>query len=348
MKQNKDYYKILGVERNADESQIKKAYRKLSLKYHPDRNPDDKTAEEKFKEISEAYHVLSNTELRQRYDKYGTIDEQSFSPADIFREFFSGGFNPFENQFDFKERVITGEDKILQINVTMEEAFNNAEKTITYSVKRPCKHCDGKGSSDGKVEKCPHCGGTGHLVVRQQNGFAVFEHVSSCPHCGGTGTKITNPCKHCGGTGLETVNETLTIVVPTLDKLLSNQMFGKTGAGHSAPNGKGSNGNLRFKYYLREDEKFQLDRNNVTNIFTEVEVPYVDCLLGTTVKVKHLDGKEYVLNISECTNNGDIKRLRGLGFKVNNLSGDLCVRIKMILPKSLSTKEKNILKELKK
>ena len=156
MAQNKDYYKILGVDKNADEKQIKSAYRKLALRFHPDKNPNNKEAEEKFKDISEAYRILSDKDLRQRYDTFGTVDGNfsggNMNTEDIFKEFFRhSGFSPFSHGFDEQpqQKVVSGNDKILHINVTLSEIYNNVEKNITYTVNRPCKNCGGSGSKSG-------------------------------------------------------------------------------------------------------------------------------------------------------------------------------------------------------
>lgn len=344
MKQNKDFYEILGVKRDASDDEIKKAYRKLSLKWHPDRNPNNKEAEEKFKEITEAHRVLSDKELRNRYDTYGTVDGNFAPNGSMFHEFFKD-FDIFNNQ---RQQVYRGEDKVLQINITMEELYRNAEKTITYSVNRPCKSCGGSGSSDGKTGTCPHCNGTGQVRTRKQTGFAIIEQVTTCPHCGGTGVKITNPCRKCGGTGLESVSETITLKVPTLDEIFTKS-YGKSGQGHSCPNGKGQNGDLRFYFKLKPDDNFSIDENNNFNIITNVYVPYVDCLLGTTVKVKHLDGKEYTITLPECTKNGTVKRFSKLGFKHRQgFAGDLLVRINTTFPDKLTDEERKTLKKLKK
>ena len=229
MIQNKDYYKILGVDKNADEKQIKSAYRKLALHFHPDKNPGNKEAEEKFKDISEAYRILSDKDLRQRYDMFGTVDDNfsgnNMDAEDIFKEFFRhSGFNPFSHGFDFDEqsqqKVVSGTDKVLHINVTLSEIYNNVEKNIKYTVNRPCKKCGGSGSKSGGTATCQHCHGTGQMHIRQTHQFGYMEQIVTCPHCNGTGISVQNPCANCKGTGLHFEEETLTVKVPTIDKVL--------------------------------------------------------------------------------------------------------------------------------
>jgi molecular chaperone DnaJ len=327
----------------------------LALKYHPDKNPDNKEAAEKFKEVAEAYRVLSDKELRQRYDTFGTIDDNfsgGKSAEDIFRSFvkshgFGQGFGGFDGFDDDVEKVV-GSDKKLRINVTLSDIYNNVTKTVKYKVYRHCEKCNGTGSSDGKITTCPHCGGTGKIVNSMHNGFSVMQTISTCPHCGGTGKIVSDPCKDCGGSGLKLKEESITVQVPTLDKVM-NQMFRKTGGGHSAPNNLGENGNLLFSYILNESENnFRIDRENALNIIVDVEVPIIDCLLGTKVKVKHLDKKEYVITIPECSKNGTRITLKGKGFRFSNgMCGNLLIEIKAKMPSKLSEEDKKILKSLK-
>ena len=357
MAQNKDYYKILGVDKNADDKEIKKSYRKLALKFHPDKNPGNKEAEKKFKDISEAYRVLSDKDLRQRYDMFGTVDDNfsgdNMDAEDIFKEFFRhSGFNPFSHGFDFDEqsqqKVVSGTDKVLHINVTLSEIYNNVEKNIKYTVNRPCKECGGSGSKSGGTATCQHCHGTGQMHIRQTHQFGYMEQIVTCPHCNGTGISVQNPCPNCKGTGLHLEEETLTVKVPTIDKVLQ-QVYNKSGYGNSAPNKLGINGNLRFTYKVNEEDNFKIDRENGLNIITNVNVSVINCLLGCETKVKHLDGKEYTLSIPQCTKDGKIFRIKNRGFRHSNgYVGDLLVKVNMIMPNSLTEDDKKILNKLQK
>lgn len=349
----KDYYNVLGVEKNASNDEIKRAYRKLSLKYHPDRNPNNKEAEEKFKEVAEAYSVLSDQKKREQYDTFGSVDENfnnmnmNMDAEEIFKNFF--GHHGFGFGFDDEpqERIIRGTDKTIRINVTFDEVYNNVTKNITYSVYRECKECYGSGSKDGKVIDCPHCHGTGQIRERKQFAMMITENVITCPHCNGLGKIVTNPCPKCNGTGLVETKETLSITVPTIDKVL-NQLYIHKDGGNSCRNGLGKNGDLKFTFNLLKNNEYELDVNNVLNIIKTVEVSVIDCLLGTTIKVQHLDGKYYNVNISECTSDGRMYKIQGKGFKTDMYVGDLYIKIKQKMPKVLTEDDRKILGKLKK
>lgn len=357
----KDYYDILGLTDNERKLQgkdfekvLKKRYRRCAIENHPDKNPGNKEAEEKFKEVAEAYRILSDKDLRQRYDTFGTVDDtfggSSVNPEDIFREFFrNSGFNPFASDFEDSDyqKQVNGTDKVLHIKVTLSEIFNGANKTIKYTVNRPCKECGGSGSADGKSSTCPHCHGTGQMHIRQTHAYGFMEQIVTCPHCHGTGTSVENMCKKCHGTGLQPVEETLEIKVPTIDKVLT-QVYGKAGYGNSAPNNLGGNGDLRFTFRINENNAaFSIDRENALNIVTEINIPIIKCLLGCSVTITHLDGKEYSLTVPECTKDNTILRISKQGFRHSNgMVGDLLVKVNMILPNSLGKEEKKILKKL--
>lgn len=366
MVKKKNYYQILGVDRDCTETELKSAYRKLAIKFHPDRNPGNKEAEEKFKEIAEAYHVLSDKNLRQRYDTFGTVDENfgnngsGMSAEDIFKEFFKDrGFNPFED-FGFgsfngfsntdsnQQQEISGTDKVLHVNVSMSDVYNNANKTIKYTVNRPCSKCKGSGSLDGKIKVCQYCHGSGQVRMRKTSLYGYMEEITACHHCNGTGISVEHPCPNCEGTGLETTEETIAVIVPTLDKVLQ-QAYSKAGGGNSAPNNLGKNGNLRFRYKLNEDDNFKVDKENALNIIVNEDVPVIDCILGGSTTINHLDGKKYKVNISQCTKDGGTLRIKGKGFRHSNGHvGDLIIRVNMTMPKEISEDDKKILNKLKK
>lgn len=350
---NKNYYEILGVDRGVSDADLKKAFRKLSMKYHPDKNPGNKEAEEKFKEINEAYHILSDKDLRNRYDTYGTIDANGFDGMDInmndiFSSFFKRrGFSDFDS--GAYQKVKKGQDKGLNISVTLSEIYNNVTKTVQYTVNRPCKECNGTGSKDGKKKTCPHCNGMGQIRIRQQHGMAIMEQISTCPHCKGRGIVIENPCSKCGGSGLESVKTQMTVKVPHIDLILGRE-YVDAGNGHSPMYNEGINGDLRYQFTITNEGNFSIDNAYPLNIIYEMEVPYVDCLLGSTVEVKHLDGKVIKMTIPECTKDGSLLKMKGLGFKCsdNRMVGDLIVKVKMVLPNKLSGEEKKLLSKIKK
>jgi molecular chaperone DnaJ len=351
MAQNKDYYKILGVNKNVSDEDLKRSYKKLALKYHPDRNPNNKEAETKFKEINEAYSVLSDKEKRQRYDTYGTVDDiggMDMNADDIFAQFMKmhRGFG-FGFDDEPQERVFKGRDKILKVNVTLKEVYNNATKDITYSVNRKCNFCNGSGSKTGKIEDCPHCNGTGQIHDRQQFGHMITDNITTCPYCNGIGKVVKDKCPHCNGTGVVETKDTLKINVPNIYEVIQ-QSYVHKGGGHACENGLGVNGDLRFTFNLVNDEEYEIDTNNVLNIVKKVKVPLIDCLLGCSLSVSHLDGKTYNITISECTPNGKTYRLQGKGFKVGRYAGDLYIRIQQIMPQKLSLEDKKVLNKLKK
>lgn len=351
MAQNKDYYEILGVDRNVSDEELKRSYKKLALKYHPDRNPNNKEAEAKFKLINEAYSILSDPQKRQRYDTYGTIDDVggvNMNPDDIFAQFMKmhRGFG-FGFDDEPQERVFKGRDKVLKVNVTLKEVYNNATKDITYSVNRKCTKCNGSGSKSGKIEECPHCHGTGQIHNRQQFGHMITDNITSCPYCNGLGKVVKDKCPHCNGSGVVESKDTFKITVPNIYDVIQ-QSFIHKGGGHACENGLGINGDLRFTFNLVNDEEYEIDTNNVLNIVKKVKVPLIDCLLGTSLSVSHLDGKTYNITLSECTPNGKTYRLQGKGFKVGRYVGDLYIKIEQIMPNTLSEEDKKILNKLKK
>lgn len=351
MAQNKDYYEILGVDRNVSDEELKRSYKKLALKYHPDRNPNNKEAEAKFKLINEAYSILSDPQKRQRYDTYGTIDDVggvNMNPDDIFAQFMKmhRGFG-FGFDDEPQERVFKGRDKVLKVNVTLKEVYNNATKDITYSVNRKCTKCNGSGSKSGKIEECPHCHGTGQIHNRQQFGHMITDNITSCPYCNGLGKVVKDKCHHCNGSGVVESKDTFKITVPNIYDVIQ-QSFIHKGGGHACENGLGINGDLRFTFNLVNDEEYEIDTNNVLNIVKKVKVPLIDCLLGTSLSVSHLDGKTYNITLSECTPNGKTYRLQGKGFKVGRYVGDLYIKIEQIMPNTLSEEDKKILNKLKK
>lgn len=350
----KDYYKILGVNKDATDKELKKAFRAKSLQYHPDKNPGNKEAEEKFKEVAEAYHVLSDKDLRQKYDTYGTIDDGDFggmniNPEDVFKNFFRHGFGSFG---DFGEDMSyapsKGEDKILKVNVTLADIYNNVSKDITYTVKRPCPKCNGSGSKDGKVIDCPHCNGVGRIRERKQFGIGMYsETITTCPYCNGTGKVNKNPCQDCNGSGLVDKKESLTIKVPNIDKVLRG-MYRHSGGGHSCRNGNGVNGDLNFTFNVVNSDGFEISEKNAIDIVKTVDVPLIDCILGSVLNVRHLDGSIYNVRIGECTKDGQMFRVAGKGFKYGGGSGDLYVRVRMVMPSKLSEEDKKILNKLQK
>lgn len=339
-----NYYDILGLDKTATKADIKKCYRKLAKKYHPDVNPNDKTAEEKFKQISEAYRVLSDDKLRERYDTYGTIEETPITSGmdEMMKEFMK------RHGFGEEMGIKRGEDIIVNADVTIKEIYSNSNKEIKYNVQRPCPSCKGTGSNDGKITTCPYCHGSGQLRQSTQRGYAIYETITTCPYCHGTGRKIENPCHECQGTGLKTVEETVSIKVPTIDVIL-NRRVRLNEHGCSTEHDNGRRGDLYIQFNVILDGMFTLDENNPLNIICTKNIPLIDCLLGCEVTINHIDGKQYKMKVKERTADGFIYSIKNKGLRLSSgETGDLLVKIKHQLPKRFNDKEKKILNELKK
>ena len=352
---NKNYYEILGVDRNIDDKELKKVYRKLALQCHPDKmsgktESEKKAAEEKFKEITEAYSVLSDADKRKMYDTYGTIDPNMVNSGfgsmdDIINAFMneSGGFGHFSK----RQKIYKGDDKTIRIWLDLLELYKGGNKNVKYKVKRPCPDCQGKGSKTGKEQPCPHCNGNGYVVHTERNRYGFSQRTISCPYCNGNGYVMDNPCQKCKGSGLTEQEEQLSVTIPSVDLL--NQTYVKKSAGHSCYRQKGENGDLYIQFGVRQDEKFSIDENNLSNLITEVEVPVIDCILGGEIKITNIDGKVLSFNLRQGTNNNEVYTIKDKGFPLSNgKRGSLCVIIKTIMPIKLDDSDKKPLQKLKK
>lgn len=357
---SKDLYDILGVDKNASEDEIKKSYRKLALKYHPDKwadkpKNDQKKAEDKFKEVTEAYSILSDKEKRQQYDMFGTTDGSSnggswssTSAEDIMKEFMrNSGFGPFGGfGGGHSSAMQRGTDKKIRISVTIEDVYFGNPKEVTYEVERPCDSCMGSGSTNGAATKCPYCGGTGMITKTERSNFGFTQFSSPCPHCHGTGHYIQNPCSHCHGTGVVVEKVTNSFNVPRIDKL--NLTYKMSGEGNAAHNNVGTNGDLYFVFALKDDpnSKFHIDTSNYANIYTDIDVSVIDCLTGCEKTVETIDKKKLKIKIPKGTRDGYIMAFSGYGFRCSNGSvGKLLVRINMTMP-NLTDEQLNKIKEI--
>lgn len=361
----KDYYKVLELSESdkklqgkAFEDKLKKNYRKLSMKYHPDRNTnrsdkEKKEAEEKFKDCVEAYEVLSDVQKRQHYDMYGTMDGSQFNGggfgnmSDVMKEFMrhAHGFNPFENEP--KQRSYKGTDIQVNVSLTLEELYEGGKRDVTYNKEKPCKHCGGNGlGKDGRIDKCPHCNGSGYIIRTMQHGFTIVQQQTTCPHCNGNGETIVNGCKHCNGTGNVREKHTITIDIP--NGAVNNSYFTIKGQGNHCVRSLGKDGDLHIIFNVKEHPDFDVSSNNIYNIVTLAEVPILDCITGCDFNVKGIDGKTYKITVQPNTEQGIILRLNGLGLrKQNGQRGDMDVIIKHKFPNNLSKEEKEKLNELK-
>ena len=324
MAEKRDYYEVLGVSKSATPEELKKAYRQLALKYHPDRNPGDKEAEEKFKEAAEAYEVLSNPEKRQRYDQFGFAgmsgaggySGQGMSMDDIFSQFgdlfadfglgsfFSGGFGGSRSGGTVRER---GGNIRVKVKLNLQEIEKGVKKKIKVNKYVTCDHCHGSGSEDGSTDTCPTCKGRGQVVRTVNSLFGQMQTASTCPNCGGTGKVIKNKCSHCHGDGIVKGEEVIDIDIPAgVGEGMQLTMRGKGGAGPH----NGVNGDL---YVLIEEEPHpELERDG-SNLIYNLFISVPQAILGTDAEVPTVSGKVRV-KIAPGTQSGKILRLRGKGL----------------------------------
>ncbi len=348
----RDYYEVLGVRRDASLEEIKKAYRRLALKYHPDRNPGNKEAEEKFKELAEAYSVLSDPEKRARYDRFGHAGISATAGAgyagfdpfstfeDLLSEFFGFG-DIFGTTTRRRSRVRQGADLRYDLELTLEEAAQGVEKTITIPRLERCPTCRGAGTAPGThVSVCTTCHGTGQM--RYQQGF--FTVSRTCSHCHGTGTLIKTPCPECRGQGRVEREKTLEVRIPPgvdTGARLRIQGEGEAGTGGGPP------GDLYIVLHVREHEIFQ---RQGADLYCTVPITFSQAALGAELKIPTLLGDEETLRIPPGTQSGSVFRLRGKGMpKLGKASfGDLYVNVKVVTPTRLTREQRRLLEELAK
>lgn len=359
---NKDYYNTLGVSKDATEKEIKDAFRKLSLKYHPDRqggksDAEKKAAEERFKEVAEAYSVLSDKDKKQQYDTYGTVGDQGFSSMnmdDIFEHFRRHeGFSSFFGDSFFgnsgRTQNIRKKGKAIKLNVhvTIQEIYNNVKKIITYDRYEPCSHCGGKGvSKNGRVEMCSNCHGTGMYTKVHRSGFSVIQQSSQCPVCGGTGQIIINPCTFCNGTGLERKRVTRTVQIPV--GCVNNSYVTIAQGGNYCEKNDGDIGDLVIIFKIDDDKNFEI-ADNGCDIIALKEVSVIDCILGTEQYINGIDGKTYKFKIDVGTTDGNIYSLKGRGMpRGNGTYGNMNIYIRQNMPSKLTKEDIELLNKLKK
>ena len=345
----RDYYEVLGVAKTASDDEIKKAYRKLAMKYHPDRNPDNAEAEEKFKEAAEAYEILSDSEKRSMYDRMGHQAFEGgmgggggfgggFSAEDIFSQFgdiFGGAFGGGGGRG--QQRARRGSDLRYVMELTLEEAVRGVKKTITFTAPAPCETCDGKGSKNpNDVETCKTCHGAGQ--VRMQQGF--FSVQQTCSTCRGQGKVIKNPCNTCHGSGVKDRQQTLEVTIPA--GVDNGDRVRLTGKGEAIRDGQ--SGDLYVEVVVREHEVFQRDG---ADLYMDVPVSIADAALGKEIEIPTLEGR-VSLKIPEGTQTGKMFRLRGKGVKPvrTSMQGDLLCRIVIETPVNLTARQRELLKEL--
>ncbi|MBP3563505.1 MAG: molecular chaperone DnaJ [Bacteroidales bacterium] len=367
MANKRDYYEVLGVDKSASADEIKKAYRKLAIKYHPDKNPGDKEAEEKFKEAAEAYSVLSDADKKAKYDQFGHAGVEGAGPDfsggfgnlnDILNDLFGGafgggfgGFGGFGSGFgggsrggQRQQRVYRGRDIRVRVKLTLEEIAKGVEKEISIEKSVPCTECGGKGAKNSSdIKTCPGCNGTGQVqrVVNSFLGQTVT--YSTCQQCGGEGKIISNPCRSCGGTGLVRKRETIKVKIPA--GVEAGMQLTVQGEGHAAKN-NGINGDLLVVIEEQEHPNLKREGNNL--YYTKV-ISMPDAILGAEVEIPCLDGP-YKIKVDAGTQSGEVVRLRGRGLPTVNGyggTGDLYVKIAVWIPKKLDKDDKAVIESLR-
>ena len=357
--EKRDYYEVLGVSKGASEDEIKKAYKKLARKYHPDMNPGDKEAEETFKEVNEANEVLSDPDKKARYDQFGFagVDPSYGAGAggpgwgdgaagfdfgdlgDIFGSFFGGGFGGAQRRNPNAPQ--RGESIRAAVTVTFTEAAFGCEKEITVERSEQCPTCKGNGCAAGTTpEVCPTCHGSGSVQTRRQTPMGVFASTAPCSKCGGTGRIIHQPCPDCHGQGRIRKRRSIKVNIPA--GIDDGQTISLRGQGHAGKNG-GPSGDLLITVMVQPHEIF---RREGTSVFCEAPITYAQAVLGGTLEIPTIDGK-VKYDIPEGTQTGSVFRLRGKGIPVLNGRGrgDQYVTVTIETPKNLNKEQKEALKK---
>ena len=345
---DKDFYEILGVQKNASDDEIKKSYRKLAMKYHPDRNKDDKESERKFKEVSAAYEILKDSEKRSAYDQYGHDafrqggGGQGFGDfgggfSDIFEEFFGGGFGGQSRQRGPQR----GNDLRYNMSVSLQEAYSGKKSQIRIPSYEGCDLCSATGSADKTgPSTCSTCGGQGK--VRSTQGFFSIERP--CPTCGGEGSSIKNPCLKCSGTGQVKKQKTISVTIPA--GVDTGTRIRISGEGEPGQRGAG-NGDLYIFVEVQKDKLFEREEEN---IFCQIPISITTAILGGDVEVPTIEGKKARLNIPAGTQSETQFRLKGKGMSIlrQTRRGDMYVETNVEIPVNLNSKQKGILQEFEK
>ena len=361
MAEKRDYYEVLGVERSATEEEIKKAYRKKAIQYHPDKNPGDKEAEEKFKEAAEAYDVLSNPDKRARYDRYGHAgvsgsaaggNAGGFSMEDIFSQFgdifgdaFGGAFSGFGfggGRSGSARRVSRGSDIRIRVKLPLKDIVHGVEKTVKINKMVQCPDCHGRGAaSEADIKTCPDCNGSGMVSRIQRTILGSMQTTSPCPRCGGEGKIVSNPCKRCNGSGLFKKAEEITFKIPA--GVADGMQLTVQGKGNAAKAG-GVNGNLLV---VIEEEKDPILERDGNDLIYSLFISVADAINGCEAEIPSVDGK-LKIKIEPGTQPGKTLRLRGKGVPdVNGYgTGDLLVAVQVWIPKKVSREEKEMVEKL--
>ena len=353
MVDKRDFYEVLGVDKSVSDDDLKKAYRKLAKKYHPDLNPGDKEAEQKFKEVNEAYEVLSDKEKRERYDRFGHagVDPSygagaaggygGYSTVDfgdigvIFGSFFGGG-SPRR-----RSSAVHGNDINVRLTIDFKEAVFGCSKTVTFTRNEVCSDCNGSGAAKGTTpQTCPTCNGQGRVKSVSQTVFGAISTERTCSACNGTGKIVKEVCKKCGGRGLERKSVSITVNIPA--GINNGQTISLRGEGDRGIRG-GSNGDLNITVAVRPHELFT---RRDADLFCNVYITFSQACLGATVEVPTIDGKAENLRIPEGTQSGTQFTVKGKGayYLRSKSRGNMYVNVIVEIPKKLSSKQKEALK----
>jgi molecular chaperone DnaJ len=354
--EKRDYYEVLGVSRDATEEEIKKAYRRLAMQYHPDRNPGDKEAEEKFKEVAEAYEVLRDPEKRRRYDLYGHEGLKAgaagfggfeFDLADALRIFMSEGFTGFADLFGFgreegRPSKARGSDLQIRLKLTLEEIARGTRKTLKVRKYVVCPECGGSGAPRGaRPRVCPVCHGSGQVRQVTRSLFGQFVNISTCHHCGGEGQVLDELCRRCGGDGRVQDEVLLEVEIPA--GVAEGNYITLRGQGNAGPRG----GPAGDAVVVIEEAKHPIFTRSGDDVVLDLPISFPQAALGTEVEIPTLDGRA-VLEIRPGTQPGKVLRLRGKGIPhLNGYGrGDLLVRIHVWVPTTLTHEERQLLEKL--
>ncbi|MBO5316405.1 MAG: molecular chaperone DnaJ [Clostridia bacterium] len=351
----RDYYEVLGVQKSAGEDEIKKAYRSLAKKYHPDMNPGDKDAEVKFKEVNEAYAVLSDSEKRSKYDQFGhaAFDPSAgggfggfggfsggdFDFGDIFSSFFGGGGGSSRSR---QNMPIDGDDIGARVTISFDEAAFGTKKEINFARVENCPDCGGKGAkNESDIETCSECRGTGRVMVKQQTILGYMQTQRTCQSCRGAGKIIKKPCSNCNGKGRVKINKKLEVNIPAgIDDRQNIVLRGQGSAGVRG----GVNGDLIIEVRVKEDKIFERSGNN---IYCEVPISFAEAALGADIDVPVLGGGTEKYKIPEGTQSGTSFTLRGKGIADINTKrpGDLIITVAVETPRNLNSEQKKLLSD---
>ncbi len=350
MADKRDYYEELGIDKSADADAIKKAYRSLAKKYHPDMNPGDSEAEARFKAVNEAYAVLSDPDKKARYDQYGFAgvdpnmgggagfgDFGGFDFGDIFSSFFGGGGGGGASR---RNAPMRGEDLSYRVTLTFEESAFGCKKSVTYPRVQRCADCAGSGAAPGTTpETCSTCHGSGQVRVQQRTPLGMFQTSHACDACGGSGKIIKSPCKNCAGKGYVRLNKTLEVTIPA--GIADGQRIALSGQGNEGRNG-GPAGDLLIVVSVKPHKVFEREGYN---IYCEVPVSFPQAVFGGEITVPTLEG-DTTYKLPEGTQTGSDFTIRGKGIQMVNSSrkGDLIFTVRVVVPKGLSNAQKETLR----